>query len=551
MIFTHLVSSHGEQVCMLNDKTEVDIQKLPDNVVVIMNCTNSCINANDVIDAKLWELASSFNILNKIKKLDKMKSIDEMNEVFTNFMEALNKGLNIPKKYSEEFTNEYCFFFNEYPNVEFCSELNKFRSGIYTLPVSIAYETHKNRLFKTLETVQGVFTSDDFGNYPNFPDSQKIKMDAVLKFLKPELNKQKFHGIEFKEYKYVIDSYGSSIKDTILAKSNKGKRIKLSHFIEDLNYNMGDNLFHVIIVATCTVGPKAQDDMKHHFSRPQNSKSFIKSTMKLFQAKIAKFIIKNVNNQCTVPNNLLEFIEEKDAVEDDTDNEVSKIITKQLSNSRSDVREVLQMSSCACSKKNTTSTSTNTSTNTNININSDKNNSASVQNANVINVNSNSNKINYSSKPLIVKPSFLRGIQGSQVNENTFEDIRKYYKGLGYNDYVNYLDKLNYDQKEPVIIPLETDTNVNIRKQDSSWISSFYDNRLSREIEFQTSEIGFVENNNINWYSVDNLSNSQQIGGRKSKKPKVVINLNNKKHVVNQEKGRIYIVKNKKKVYLS
>jgi hypothetical protein len=531
MIFTHLVSSHGEQVCAMNKK-DVITDTLPPNVVVIMNCTNSCINASDVIDAKLWEFASSFNVINNIKKLDNLKNLDEMNNVFIEYTQALNKGLNILEETKNTFENEYCFFFNEYPDVEFCSELKKFRSGIYTLPVTITYETSKNK--NNYIPSRGVLTYKDFENYENLPYNQLFKKEILQNFLLPRLNKETdMYGDQYKKYKYSIESYGTSIKDTVLAKRDYSK-IKLSHFIQDLNYQLGSNLFHVIILATCTVGPKDQKEMRNHFSTSATGKSFIESTTKLFQAKIAKFIIDNVNNQCEVPYNLLEFIEENDIVENDTNDEVSQSISKQLSNSRLALRENVKKSSCACLRKNSANaeTSTNTSntknTGTSTNTSNTKNTGTSTKTSNTKNTGTGHNtpytsnsentgthpntfyntSVNTSYQPLKkntaiqhIRAFFLKGISletnASQfkLNEYVFNEISSYYKSV--NDTVNrsLLNKLNNDPSLPVIISIEEMTNkCSLDKVNNIWITKYTDSRLNKPVEFYTDEIGFLEN---------------------------------------------------------
>lgn len=535
MIFTHLVSSHGEQVCSL-DKITTFTNILPDNVVVIMNCNNSCIMASDVIDAKLWELASSFKVINDIKKLDKIKTITEMNNVFINYTKALNKGLNILEDTKDTFKNEYCFFFNEYPDVEFCSELQKFRSGIYTLPVSITYESHKNNFINVNTPSRGFLTQNDFADY------ERSKKDVLLNFLKPGINKAiDYRGNEYKKYKYIIESYGTSTKDTLLAKSDLSRK-KLSHLIEDLNNHLGDNLFHVIILATCTVGPKDQKEMRHHFSQLQNKKTFLESTTKLFQAKIAKFIINHVNKQCEVPFSLLEFIEEKDEVEKQTEDEVSQIISKQLSNTRNELRETVNKSSCACSRKTTANAETS------------------------INASNSTNSFNAAQNGLTsIKPVFLKGTSNNANNEKLFEEIRNYYKSIGDTVNVDLLDKMNYDAKQPIIIPIQIQNNqFTLEKVENEWVTVYTDARLSRDVAFVTQELGFYDNDinnfeNIIGKKLDGIIDGDirwmepwhQRGGRKStRKQKVVININKKQYVIKEDKGNPYIVKNKQKMYL-
>lgn len=574
MIFTHLVSSHGEQVCSLSKETVIT-NTLPDNVVVIMNCNNSCIQASDVIDAKLWELASSFKAINDIKKLDKIKTIEEMNNVFINYTKALNKGLNTLEYTKDKFKNEYCFFFNEYPDVEFCSELQKFRSGIYTLPVSITYETRTRNNINIPS--RGVLTEKDFADYENLPYNQRFKSDILLSFLNPERNKTiDIYGNESKKYKYIIESYGTSTKDTILAKSDLSRK-KLSHLIEDLNYHLGDNLFHVIILATCTVGPKDQKEMRHHFSQLQDKPSFLESTTKLFQAKIAKFIINHVNKQCEVPFNLLEFIEEKDVVEYNTNDDMSKILTKQLSNSRNALRKAVDKSSCACSRKTTVNaeTSTNASNAKNTEINTYISNSADLYNS-LNNANNNFTSI---------RPSFLKGISNNE-NEKVFNEIRSYYKSIGHNINVELMDKMNYNASLPIIIPIDIKNNqAKIEKIQNDWITVYNDARLLKKVQFTTEELGFSNNEIVNfetitgntingitestirWVKPGHLDNAysrdgtweeetltlkfpQQAGNKKISKSKVVININKKQYVIKEDKGKPYICKNKQQIYL-
>jgi hypothetical protein len=545
MIFTHLVSSHGKQVCAMNKK-DVITDTLPPNVVVIMNCTNSCINASDVIDAKLWEFASSFNVINNIKKLDNLKNLDEMNNVFIEYTQALNKGLNILEETKDTFENEYCFFFNEYPDVEFCSELKQFRSGIYTLPVTITYEIGKDNNNNNYIPSRGVLTYKDFENYENLPYNQLFKKEILQNFLLPELNKEtNMYGDKNKKYKYSIESFGTSIKDTVLAKRDYSK-IKLSHFIQDLNYQLGSNLFHVIILATCTVGPKDQKEMRNHFSTSATGTSFIESTTKLFQAKIAKFIIDNVNNQCEVPYNLLEFIEENDIVENDTNDEVSQTVSKQLSNSRLALRENVKKSSCACLRKNSANaeTSTNTSntknTGTNTNTSPTKNSGTSTNTSNTKNTGTSTNTSNtkntgtghntpYTSnsentgtypntfyntsiktpyQPLktntgipYIRAYFLKGISKEtnktqfKLTEDVYYEIHSYYRSVNDTVNISLLEKLNNDRLLPVIISIEEMTNkCSLDKVNNIWITKYTDSRLNKPVEFYTDEIGFLEN---------------------------------------------------------
>jgi hypothetical protein len=288
MINNYLVSSHGIQSCPFgNNQTE--IISLPENVVVIMNCYNTEIVASAEIDSRIWELAF-FDIFTEMKNI-KSYTLSDILSILDYYFRLLDKALNFDG-------NEYCMFVNECPNLLFSAEMEKFRSGFYTLPIKEISYTNKQDLFKRsinitnkdfanfrelLQKYQpknGEYNNHDIGKYIH--SNLGIKGTSVMKFLTPDLQTP-FH-------KFVIESSGVTSKDKYLNKKVPG----LNGLIESLNDNIGNNVFHVIIICACTSGTTSHETFRTKIS---DNTTF---ALKLFCEKFGNYLMNQINSGCNV-----------------------------------------------------------------------------------------------------------------------------------------------------------------------------------------------------------------------------------------------------------
>lgn len=159
--------------------------------------------------------------------------------------------------------------------------MDKFKSGVYTLPVTVRYKNVDSSAVGTM----------NFSKYrsKNSEDDKRVQY-----FLEPASNlKRNTNGSIGKYYKFDIQSYGASIKDKVFDEAvSKGSMNSLSKLIENIVSNMSSSSFHIIIVSACANGQCPNINYSSSLSGV--------SVRNAFLPKLAKFLINHVNNTCHV-----------------------------------------------------------------------------------------------------------------------------------------------------------------------------------------------------------------------------------------------------------
>lgn len=122
---TYMINSHGD-AC----SPGATIQ-LPKNVFVIMNCKPELTYTNHLIDAFLWRFACKYKLDNKPFSKSKV-------EVYKRYIGSMLSGLKSALHNPHSLT-EFCLFSGSCPNIVLSFREDKFRTGIYQLPVKITY----------------------------------------------------------------------------------------------------------------------------------------------------------------------------------------------------------------------------------------------------------------------------------------------------------------------------------------------------------------------------------------------------------------------------
>lgn len=278
MIYNHLISTHGAQCTSCAWSPKKDVFKLPPNVVVVMNCYNTTINSNDVIDAKVWQLATNKNLMNALKDIVNASSTtNQIMDTVTTYISILNMLLNGNGR------NKYCMYFDECPNMFIAKETKTFRSGIYSLPVSIIHETKAQQTQRKRE-----LTEDDFGYYP-FNDVRTNEL--IHDFLIPSSTSNPYWKDSYK-----IKSYGVRENEEDLS-SNYLENNTLRAIIEDINTNSGGNGFHVVLFVACACGGI---DPTPYQTELYNNKSQYEAPIAKFTLKFMNYLVNHINRTvCT------------------------------------------------------------------------------------------------------------------------------------------------------------------------------------------------------------------------------------------------------------
>jgi hypothetical protein len=221
MIYNYIVSSHGEQVCYNINQHQVI--NLPSNVVVIMNCTNSSVLSEPIIDSHFWQMTFN-NIFAHLKNI----SVDQIDNTLNAYFKLLNERLNETRLAPTK--NTYCFYLHECPNIQFTVERRNFKSGFYTLPVNTIIDHDE---FKLNEYDFVTYRNNYSNNFKDLTESVKDTIDRVHRFLYP---RDAMH--EFKVLSSGYSRDGTQMSHDIH---------DLNGAIKDINERVGNNMFHVII----------------------------------------------------------------------------------------------------------------------------------------------------------------------------------------------------------------------------------------------------------------------------------------------------------------
>ena len=277
MIYNHLISTHGAQctTCAWSPTPNKDVFKLPPNVVVVMNCYNTVINSSDVIDAKVWQLATDKDLMMKLKNIVNGESTTEqiMNTV-TEYITALKTLLNGNSQ------NRYCMYFDECPNMNISKETRLFRSGLYTLPVTIQ-ATQKNITTQQIQRQQLI--TNDFSNYPSNDSRTRSMVDTFLIPGSMTLNPHQ-------QTNFKIKSYGVREHEHDLS-FNHLENDTLRAIIDDINENSGGNGFHVILFIACACGKIDPTPYRTEMTPDPNNRSISK-----FILKFLGYLVNYVNH---------------------------------------------------------------------------------------------------------------------------------------------------------------------------------------------------------------------------------------------------------------
>lgn len=128
---TYMINSHGD-FCSPGETVE-----LPENVFVIMNCAPQLTYTNHLIDAFLWKFACKYQLENK--SFSKARE-----EVYKKYIGSLLAGLKSALHNPHALT-EFCLFSGKCPNISLNFNEQKFRTGVFKLPVTIT-DTRTNNI---------------------------------------------------------------------------------------------------------------------------------------------------------------------------------------------------------------------------------------------------------------------------------------------------------------------------------------------------------------------------------------------------------------------
>jgi len=207
---TTLISSHGGHC--VRDKGAAVI-KLPDNVIVLMNCDNALTWSDEYYDSAFWAFATDTKLHLAMAK----------NKIDVNSFGKFLKGLEPLNGTVGNNVNNFCVFADKCPDLLFTYEAKSFRSGIFTLPTKIVVKDEKSKQDSGVtHSMFSKFAEKD----PSLLPSQERLVGAWTQYDQyGELNKGERFVIKgkksFPSHNYEDNKLSKLIKDICAAEPDK------------------------------------------------------------------------------------------------------------------------------------------------------------------------------------------------------------------------------------------------------------------------------------------------------------------------------------------
>jgi hypothetical protein len=126
-IHTYAIMSHG--LLVPHESRGIEEVIIPKNCLVVMNCASALQRCTSAQQSKLYAMYSD-------SLFDVVKGTPQDSNIISHFIDILLTGLN------EAGYNEMCLFHSTCPNLELTPELDRWRDGIFSLPIVRPLDVH-------------------------------------------------------------------------------------------------------------------------------------------------------------------------------------------------------------------------------------------------------------------------------------------------------------------------------------------------------------------------------------------------------------------------